>query len=234
MSKTHTVPVVLAAVALLAAGCQQKPAEPKAVERTAEQQAVYAFGLAAGRQMASQTKQLRLTPEEMTAFQDGLSDALAGRAADYDVQVHEAKFRELAEARVAAGAEEARKQGEQMLAKAAAEEGAVRSESGVVFRTLTAGTGASPKATDTVRVHYEGKLADGTVFDSSRQRGEPAEFALNQVIPCWTEGVQKMKVGGTAKLVCPAATAYGDRAAGQIPPNSTLFFDVELLEIKAP
>jgi len=234
MSKTPMVPVLLAAVALVAAGCQQKPGEPKAVERTAEQQAVYAFGLAAGRQMASQTKQLRLTPEETTAFQDGLGDALAGRAADFDVQVHEAKFRELAEARIAAGAEESRKQGEDLLAKAAAEPGAERSESGVVFRSVTAGTGAAPKATDRVRVHYEGTLADGKVFDSSRQRGEPAEFALNQVIPCWTEGVQKMKVGGTAKLACPATTAYGERAAGEIPPNSTLFFDVELLEIKAP
>jgi FKBP-type peptidyl-prolyl cis-trans isomerase FkpA len=234
MSKLHPVPVLLAAVALLAAGCQQKPGEPSAANRTDEQQAVYAFGLAAGRQMASQTKQLRLTPEEQAAFQAGLTDALAGRAADFDVQAYEDRFRQLAETRVTAGAEEARQQGEEKMVKAAAEPDAVVGESGVVFRSLTAGTGASPKASDVVRVHYEGRLADGTVFDSSRERGEPAEFALNQVIPCWTEGVQKMKVGGKATLACPAAMAYGDRAAGRIPPNSPLFFEVELLELKAP
>jgi FKBP-type peptidyl-prolyl cis-trans isomerase FkpA len=236
MSTPRLVPVLLAALGLAVAGCQQKPAEPKA--RTDDQQAIYAFGLAAGRQMATQTDQLRLTPEEKTAFQDGLTDALAGKQADFDVAAFEEKFRTLAEARVAAGAEESRKKGEELLAKAAAEPEAVRTDSGMVFRSVTAGTGASPAATDTVRVHYVGTLADGKVFDSSRDRGEPAEFALNQVIPCWTEGVQRMKVGGTAKLACPANLAYGERAAGSIPPNSTLFFEVELLDIvkaaKAP
>jgi FKBP-type peptidyl-prolyl cis-trans isomerase FkpA len=103
-----------------------------------------------------------------------------------------------------------------------------------VYETLKDGSGASPAATDTVRVHYRGTLADGgKEFDSSYKRGEPAEFPLNRVIPCWTEGLQKMKVGGKAKLTCPPAIAYGNRgAAGVIPPNATLNFEVELLSIK--
>jgi len=105
--------------------------------------------------------------------------------------------------------------------------------SGLVYQSLKEGTGASPKATDTVRVHYHGTLADGKVFDSSVQRGQPAEFPLNRVIPCWTEGVQMMKVGGKAKLTCPPQIAYGARgAAGVIPPNATLTFEVELLGVK--
>lgn len=104
--------------------------------------------------------------------------------------------------------------------------------SGVVVETLTKGTGPSPKASDTVKVHYRGTLTDGKEFDSSYKRGQPISFPLNRVIPCWTEGVQKMQVGGKAKLTCPAATAYGERGVpGTIPPNSTLNFEVELLGI---
>ena len=106
--------------------------------------------------------------------------------------------------------------------------------SGLVYQSLKDGSGPSPKPTDTVRVHYRGTLADGgKEFDSSYTRGQPAEFPLNRVIPCWTEGVQKMKVGGKAKLVCPPAIAYGSRGAGGvIPPNATLHFEVELLGIQ--
>ena len=106
------------------------------------------------------------------------------------------------------------------------------SSTGLVFQSLKDGTGASPKATDVVKVHYRGTLADGKEFDSSYKRGEPAEFPLNRVIPCWTEGVQKLKVGGKAKLTCPPTIAYGERGAGGvIPPNATLNFEVELLGI---
>jgi FKBP-type peptidyl-prolyl cis-trans isomerase FkpA len=117
---------------------------------------------------------------------------------------------------------------------AAAEPGATVSESGLVYRVLKAGTGASPLATDTVKVHYRGTFPDGREFDSSYARKEPAEFPLNRVIKCWTEGVAKMKVGGKAKLTCPAAIAYGEKGAGGglIPPNATLQFEVELLSIK--
>ena len=104
--------------------------------------------------------------------------------------------------------------------------------SGLVFQLMKPGQGASPQATDTVRVHYRGTLLDGTEFDSSYKRGQPAEFPLNRVIPCWTEGLQRMQVGATARLTCPPAIAYGARGAGNvIPPNATLKFEVELLGI---
>lgn len=106
------------------------------------------------------------------------------------------------------------------------------SASGVAYASITEGNGASPKATDTVSVHYRGWLQNGKEFDSSYSRGKPADFRLDQVIPCWTEGVQKMKVGGKAKLTCPSATAYGDRGIpGSIPSGATLTFEINLLSI---
>jgi FKBP-type peptidyl-prolyl cis-trans isomerase FkpA len=120
-----------------------------------------------------------------------------------------------------------------VIGKAAAENGAVKTDSGMVYRSLTEGKGASPKATDIVQVHYKGTFPDGKEFDSSYKRGQPTEFPLNRVIKCWTEGVQRMKVGGKAKLTCPPSLAYGDKGAGgTIPPNATLQFEVELLAIK--
>ncbi len=119
-----------------------------------------------------------------------------------------------------------------VLAESAKEAGAVVTPSGLVYRSLKDGTGASPTAADRVGVHYRGTLPDGTEFDSSYKRGNPAQFPLSGVIPCWTEGVQRMKVGGKAKLTCPPAIAYGARGAGGvIPPNATLIFEVELLGI---
>jgi FKBP-type peptidyl-prolyl cis-trans isomerase FkpA len=119
------------------------------------------------------------------------------------------------------------------LDAAAKEAGAVVTKTGLVYRSLKDGAGASPGATDTVKVHYKGTFPDGKEFDSSYARGTPIEFPLNRVIPCWTEGVQRMKPGGKAKLTCPSAIAYGERgAAGVIPPNATLLFEVELLGIK--
>lgn len=121
-----------------------------------------------------------------------------------------------------------------VISKAAAEKGAVKTDSGMVYRALTEGKGASPKATDTVQVHYRGTFPDGKEFDSSYKRGQPTEFPLNRVIKCWTEGVQMMKVGGKAKLTCPPSVAYGEKGAGGvIPPNATLQFEVELIAIKS-
>lgn len=109
----------------------------------------------------------------------------------------------------------------------------VTTKSGLVYQSLKEGSGASPAATDKVSVNYRGTFPDGKEFDSSYKRGVPAEFPLNGVIPCWTEGVQMMKPGGKAKLICPAAIAYGERgAAGVIPPNATLHFEIELLSVK--
>ena len=121
-----------------------------------------------------------------------------------------------------------------MVTKAASEMGATKTESGIVITTIKPGTGATPKETDIVKVHYHGTLTDGTVFDSSVKRGEPATFPLNQVIKCWREGVQQIKVGGKSRLVCPPNLAYGDGGAPPIiKPGSTLVFEVELLEIVA-
>ena len=119
------------------------------------------------------------------------------------------------------------------LKTAAAESGAVVTDSGLVYRSLKDGSGPSPAASDTVKVHYRGSFPDGKEFDSSFKRNQPAEFPLNRVIKCWTEGVQKMKVGGKAKLTCPSAIAYGERGTpgGPIPPNAVLQFEVELLGI---
>jgi len=117
--------------------------------------------------------------------------------------------------------------------KSAKEAGAVVTDSGLVFRSLRDGKGATPTATDVVKVNYRGTFPDGREFDSSYKRGQAAEFPLNRVIKCWTEGVQRIKVGGKAKLTCPPAIAYGERGAGSdIPPNATLLFEVELLAIQ--
>ncbi len=115
---------------------------------------------------------------------------------------------------------------------AAREAGAVVTASGLVYRSLREGKGAHPKTEETVKVHYRGTLPDGKEFDSSYARGQPAQFPLNRVIKCWIEGVQRMQVGGKAKLTCPPGIAYGERGAGAvIPPNATLHFEVELLDI---
>jgi FKBP-type peptidyl-prolyl cis-trans isomerase FkpA len=116
---------------------------------------------------------------------------------------------------------------------ASAQPAPVTTRSGLVYQSLKEGTGASPAASDVVKVNYRGTLADGKEFDSSYKRGEPAEFPLNRVIPCWTEGVQMMKPGGKARLTCPPSIAYGSRGAGGvIPPNATLQFEIELLSVQ--
>ncbi len=138
----------------------------------------------------------------------------------------------LASTRAEAGVLEERRKAEAFRQAAAKEPGAVKTASGLIFRTLSPGAGASPKATDVVKVHYEGSFIDGTVFDSSIKRGEPTQFPLNGVIKCWAEALQRMKVGEKARLLCPAGIAYGDKGRPPtIPPGATLVFEVELLEI---
>lgn len=222
-------------IGLMASGCQQAAEAPPPKPLTEDQKAIYAFGLSVGRQISRQTKQIRLTPEEIEVFKTGFGDALADKTPVAEPQQYEQRFEQMAKARLEETKAEAKLQGDAFLAKAAQEPGAVKTASGLVFKTLTPGTGPQPKPTDAVRVNYEGTLTDGKVFDSSVQRGEPAQFRLNGVIPCWTEGVQLMHVGEKARLVCPAAIAYGDRGAGaDIPPGATLNFEVELLGIQPP
>jgi FKBP-type peptidyl-prolyl cis-trans isomerase FkpA len=145
------------------------------------------------------------------------------------------KLQELYKTRMEAGAKKEKEAGSAFLTKAAAEKGATKTASGLVFKTVTAGTGAAPTPSDVVKVHYTGKFVSGKVFDSSVERKEPATFPLNGVIPCWTEGVQLMKVGGKAQLVCPPELAYGEEGRPpEMPGSATLVFDVELLEIVKP
>ncbi|MFP6664543.1 MAG: FKBP-type peptidyl-prolyl cis-trans isomerase [Deltaproteobacteria bacterium] len=199
-----------------------------------EQKTFYALGL----QLGDNLKTFELTEEEVVFVQQGMRDGALGREPAVDAAQYRSKFRALAQERSKARAAVEKKAGEAFLTAAAAKSGAEKTDSGLVYQTVTEGKGVSPKATDRVKVHYTGKLLDGTVFDSSVERGTPATFPLNGVISCWTEGVQKMKVGGKAQLVCPSDIAYGDRGAPpNIQPGATLVFDVELLEIietKAP
>jgi len=188
---------------------------------TDDQKTIYALGLSIYRSIGP----FNLTPAELAIVQRAISDAAAGRPAE-KLDDWGPKIQPLAQARMTAAANG-------FLAKAAAEPGAVKTSSGLVYREIKAGTGTSPKATDTVKVNYRGTFVDGTEFDSSYKRNEPATFPLNGVIPCWTEGVQKMKVGGEAQLVCPASIAYGERGRPGIPGGATLVFDITLLDIPA-
>src|SRR5262249_21619466 len=182
-----------------------KPAGPPPLT-TDEQKTIYALGLS----MARSLSQFDLTPAELDIVKRALSDSAAGKPA---VELSEwgPKIGTLATARAAKVAEEEKATSAAYCAKIATEPGAVKTDSGLIYKELTPGTGASPKATDTVKVHYRGTLVNGTEFDSSYKRNEPAQFPLNGVIRCWTEGVQKMKVGGKSMLVCPSDIAYGDQ-----------------------
>ena len=173
-----------------------------------------------------------LTPAELELVKRALTDAAAGKPA-LELSEWGPKIQPLATSRSAAVAVKEKASSAAYLAKCAAEPGAVKTDSGLVYREVKAGTGASPKATDTVKVHYRGTLVNGTEFDSSYKRNEPAQFPLNGVIKCWTEGVQRMKVGGKSTLVCPSDLAYGDQGRPSIPGGATLIFDIELLDIVA-
>ncbi len=195
---------------------------------TDEQKTIYSIGLALSRNLAP----FNLTPAELEIVEAGLKDGLFSKEKKVDLEKFGPKIQELAQGRAKAAAEVEKKASAGFLDKAAAEKGAKKTASGAIYQETKAGTGEAPKPTDKVKVHYHGTLTDGTVFDSSKERGQPATFPLNGVIKCWTEGVGMMKVGGTAKLVCPSDTAYGDRGSPpKIKPGATLVFDVELLEI---
>ena len=208
---------------VLAAEPSAKPA-PAAASMTERQKTLYAVGVSA----ADSFKVFDLKPEEVAVVERGLSDALLGKPLAVDMKVYKPKVSELATASYAASSKS-------MVARYAAQKGAVTTASGLVFLQVQAGSGAKPGPDDTVKVNYDGKLPDGTVFDSSRRRGEPSTLPLDRVIKCWKEGLQRMQVGEKAVLVCPPEIAYGE--AGKpptIPPGSALVFDVELVGIDAP
>ena len=219
--------------------CEQKTGGPSGASETGaasgadelgseDEKTVYALGLALARELDP----FDLTEAEIGTLEQGLRDGVLGRPAKVDLETQGPQIQALAKSRLAAASQEETKAADSFLATAAAAAGAQKLDSGLVYLEVAAGSGASPAASDTVKVHYHGTLRDGSVFDSSVDRGTPAQFPLDRVIPCWTEGVQKMKVGGKARFTCPAEIAYGDRGAPpKILPGAALAFEVELLEI---
>jgi FKBP-type peptidyl-prolyl cis-trans isomerase FkpA len=196
---------------------------------TDDQKTFYALGYS----MSQRVQVFNLKPEELAYVMRGLSDGVASKKPGFEVQTYGMKLNGLAQSRSKERLGEEKKAAGAFLEAAAKEPGAEKLPSGLVYKQIKEGTGESPKATDRVKVHYHGTLRDGHVFDSSVERKEPATFPLNGVIPCWTEGVQKMKVGGKAKLTCPSEIAYGDQGRPGIPPGAPLTFEVELLSIEA-
>jgi FKBP-type peptidyl-prolyl cis-trans isomerase FkpA len=209
------------------AGAATAKAPAPAGTLTDEQKTIYAIGLSMSQSLSS----LDLSPAEVEILKRAFSDAAAGKPA---VKLEEwtPKFQAFSQSRSARAAAKQKIVAKAYLDKAALEQGATKTPSGLVYRELVPGTGPSPKATDKVKVNYRGTLTNGTEFDSSYKRNMPAEFGLNQVIPCWTEGVQRMKVGGKSQLVCPADIAYGDRGSPPlISGGATLIFEIELLGV---
>jgi len=194
-----------------------------------DEQTPYALGMMIGRSLGD----FDLTPRELELVKAGLSDVVTKKKKATELEKFDSKVQELRRTRMTARSVVEKANGTKAAEAAAREPGAIRTDSGMVIRTTKPGTGAaSPAPTDKVKVHYVGRLLDGTEFDSSRKRGQPAEFPLNGVIPCWTEGVGKMKVGEVATLFCPSAIAYGDGGRPPtIPGGAALVFEVELLEI---
>jgi FKBP-type peptidyl-prolyl cis-trans isomerase len=218
-----------AAFALCLAACTP-PAPPPTPGPTSDaEKTQYAIGVI----LAKQVELFHFTPTELEMVKRGLTDAATGKPVLADPQAMRSQIDQLAQASFKAQGARLGDKTKEVVEKIAAEKGDERTASGLIYVPVKEGTGASPKETDTVKVHYTGSLVDGKVFDSSIPRGEPTEFPLNRVIKCWSEGVQKLKVGGKGKLVCPPALAYGDAGMPPtIPGGSTLIFEVELLGIK--
>lgn len=231
----------LAAAVLLAAGCQEKTTQAPEVElNNDDQKAAYAIGASVGN-FASQT--LKQQDElgvvlDRALVQQGLMDALADQVRMTDeemgaaLRTHEQKMNTVVQEKAKEKREETLKTGAKFLEDNAKKEGVSTTESGLQYEVIKQGDGPKPNAADTVTVHYTGTLTDGTVFDSSKQRGQPATFPLANVIKGWTEGVALMPVGSEYRLTIPAELAYGDQEVGTIPAGSVLVFDVELISIE--
>jgi len=227
---THLLTILLA----LGACSNQTEAGGVAVQASLESEddrILYALGQILGRDISGPISGADLSPENLDRVLLGVSDAVQGRESQVDLDVYGPMVQGFMQVRIAAVADGELAASMEFLAEQAALDGARETDSGIVIQQITAGDGAQPTADDVVEVHYHGTLRDGTVFDSSVDRGEPATFPLGQVIPCWTEGVQTMRVGGQSRLVCPPDLAYGSSSPPGIPPNSALVFEVELLSI---
>ncbi len=236
----NTLCALLLGMAFLSFACQKNAstpatsASPSAAALSEDEKAIAALGAAMGKQMADNVKALNLRPAELELLKKGIGASLDGQAPQYAIEQYGSRLQVRAQEQAAVLAEAEKKKSEPFLAKVAQEPGVVKTPSGLLFKTVSPGKGATPKATDVVRVNYRGTLVDGTEFDASAKHGGPATFQLNGVIRCWTEGVGRMKVGEKARLVCPSDIAYGNGGQGPIPPGATLVFDVELVGIGAP
>lgn len=188
----------------------------------------YALGLGIGQQL----KSMNIRNFNMEDFSRSIADVMNGRETAMTAREAQQLLNEYFESKAKEDAQQAIAEGAAFLKENGQREGVVTTKSGLQYEVLTEGTGKNPKATDQVRCHYEGRLINGNVFDSSYQRNEPADFGLNQVIAGWTEGVQLMKEGAKYRFFIPYVLGYGERGAGsQIPPYSTLVFDVELIKV---
>ena len=188
----------------------------------------YALGLGIGQQI----KSMNIEHFNVEDFAQSVSDVLEGKQTAFSSREAQIMLQDFFSKKQKEEAQAHIAEGKAYLDANAKKDGVVVTKSGLQYEVLQEGTGKSPKATDTVRCHYEGRLLDGTIFDSSYKRGEPADFGLNQVIPGWTEGVQLMKEGAKFRFTIPYLLAYGEQGAGSsIPPFSTLIFDVELIKV---
>lgn len=229
-NKFVRLPVIaMAGVISVACGAADRPAV--AAELSEEDKIFYYVGTQLAESIRANMGQLELTDAQMGALGRGVQEGISGTAEQLDPAVYQAKFEEFANAKAEEMMQAELAASEAYLAEKAAEDGAQTTESGLIYLELQTGEGAQPLPTSRVRAHYHGTLRDGTVFDSSVDRGEPLEIGLSQVIPCWTEGIALMKVGGKAQLTCPSDIAYGARGSGSIPPNAALTFEVELLDV---
>jgi len=208
----------------------EAPAAQAAAPENEDQKTLYAMGV----MISERFKLLELSSDEIEQVEMGFSDGLQGKEPLGDMSAAGAKIQAFLQARTEQAAQRESAASEAYLTEVAGEPGMVKTTSGALYFEQQAGSGPNPSVSDRVSIHYHGTLRDGTVFDSSVERDRPAAFALSGVIPCFSEGLQKMKVGGKARLVCPASTAYGVNGSPPlIKPGATINFEIELLEILA-
>jgi FKBP-type peptidyl-prolyl cis-trans isomerase FkpA len=202
--------------------------QAQGIPQTDDEKAFYSIGAS----MAVQLQRANpISESELDVLVQGIRDSVRGKTLAVEQKEGAALVSAMLQEREARAVEIEAVAAAEFLAAEAGKKGATKTESGLIYSVIKAGNGASPTATDKVRVHYHGTLRDGTVFDSSVERDEPAEFPLNRVIACWTEGVAMMKEGGKSLLICPADIAYGNRSTGRIPAGAALSFEVELIEV---
>lgn len=220
----HRLVVTVLAILLATASFAQD------IPKTEEEKTLYAVGLSVSRSLTV----FDLSAAELEIVKQGIADGASGKKPAVDLNAYTPKIQELAKARRKALGDKQAGASREFLERAAKEEGAVKTESGMVYLSLKDGDGRSPGAKDLVKVHYRGSLIDGREIDDSHKRGIPLELRMDGVIKCWTEGLQKMKAGGKARLACPSALAYGETGRGDfILPGAALAFEIELLEVKS-